>query len=80
MRFGPERRLVSPEYDGWCRRNIVGDHDRKHSAKLAGGGGGTRTCNQTIMSGRISIRLVDLAAVSFVLDRVCCVSTWSFQV
>jgi hypothetical protein len=36
-----------------------------------GGPGRTRTCNQTVMSGGISIGFVDFAAFSFVFDRVC---------
>jgi hypothetical protein len=33
-----------------------------------------RTCNQTVMSGRILISFVDFAAFSFGFDCVCCVS------
>jgi hypothetical protein len=40
----------------------------------AGGPGRTRTCNQTVMSGRIEVSFVDWAAFSFDFDRVCCVS------
>jgi hypothetical protein len=39
-----------------------------------GGPGRTRTCNQTVMSGRIEVSFVDWAAFSFDFDRVCCVS------
>jgi hypothetical protein len=38
-----------------------------------GGPGRTRTCNQTVMSGRISISFVDFAAFLFDFDRVRCV-------
>jgi hypothetical protein len=35
-----------------------------------GGPGRTRTCNQTVMSGRLSISFVDFAAFLFDFDRV----------
>src|SRR6266849_4518 len=47
---------------------------------LAGGPGRTRTCNQTVMSGRISTRFVDFAVFSFAFDCVCCVLARSFLV
>src|SRR6478609_11750495 len=40
-------------------------------AGLFGGPGRTRTCNQTVMSGRISIGFIDFAVFSFDFDRVC---------
>jgi hypothetical protein len=45
-----------------------------------GGPGRTRTCNQTVMSGRISARFVDFAVFSFAFDCVCCVLARSFLV
>jgi hypothetical protein len=45
-----------------------------------GGPGRTRTCNQTVMSGRISVSFVDFAAVSPAFDRVRCVLMRSFLV
>jgi hypothetical protein len=42
-----------------------------HSVCIFGGPGRTRTCNQTVMSGRLSIRFVDFAEVLFRFDRVC---------
>jgi hypothetical protein len=33
--------------------------------------GATRTCNQTVMSGRISISFVDFSVFLFGFDRVC---------
>jgi len=43
-----------------------------------GGPGGTRTCGQTVMSGRIKAAIVDLAAFSLEIDRVRCVLVRSF--
>jgi hypothetical protein len=45
-----------------------------------GGPGRTRTCNQTVMSGRISISFVDFATFSFDFARVCCDWLTSFLV
>jgi hypothetical protein len=39
-----------------------------------------RTCNQAVMSGRILIRFVDFAALSFDSDRVRCGSIGLFLV
>src|SRR6266446_5576268 len=50
------------------------------SRAKAGGPGRTRTCNQTVMSGRILIDFVDLAAFSFGYDRVRCDLMRSFLV
>jgi hypothetical protein len=50
------------------------------SRAKAGGPGRTRTCNQTVMSGRISVRFVDFAAVSSAFDRVRCGLIRSFLV
>ncbi len=49
-------------------------------ASEGGGPGRTRTCNQTVMSGRISIRFVDDAAFLPRFDRVRCGSMSSFLV
>jgi hypothetical protein len=45
-----------------------------------GGPGRTRTCNQTVMSGGITIGFVDLAVFLFQSDRVHCASVGSFLV
>jgi hypothetical protein len=45
-----------------------------------GGPGKTRTCNQTVMSGRMSIEFVDFNAVSFDFDGIRCVLIGSFLV
>ena len=45
-----------------------------------GGPGRIRTCNQTVMSGRISVRFVDFAAFSSAFDRVCFRLVLSFLV
>ena len=45
-----------------------------------GGPGRTRTCNQTVMSGRKSTGFVDFAVFLFAFDRVRCVSTRLFLV
>jgi len=45
-----------------------------------GGPGRTRTCNQTVMSGRISTTFVDFLAVLFDFDGVRCTSIVSFLV
>jgi hypothetical protein len=50
------------------------------SRAKAGGPGRTRTCNQTVMSGRIVDALVDFLAPSFELDRVRCYSFTRFLV
>ena len=42
--------------------------------EILGGPGRTRTCNQTVMSGGISIGLNDFAAVLFDSGRACYVS------
>jgi hypothetical protein len=46
----------------------------------AGGPGRTRTCNQTVMSGGISISFVDFAAFSIAFDGIRCVSITLFLV
>src|SRR5437868_6882310 len=46
----------------------------------AGWPGRTRTCNQTVMSGRISISFVDFAVFSFDFVRVRCALIRSFLV
>src|SRR6187551_995252 len=45
-----------------------------------GGPGRTRTCNQTVKSGRKSTGFVDFAVFLFAFDRVRCVSTRLFLV
>jgi hypothetical protein len=50
------------------------------SRAKAGGPGRTRTCNQTVMSGGISISFVDFAGFSFDFGRVHCLSLRSFLV
>jgi hypothetical protein len=58
----------------------------KFGAKLqkavdfAGGPGRTRTCNQTVMSGRIKAGFVDFVVFSSEIDRVRCVPEMSFLV
>jgi hypothetical protein len=64
-----------------ARRFWCGDLERDSlSHRFAGGPGRTRTCNQTVMSGRISISFVDFPAFSFEFDRVRCVLVRSFLV
>ena len=45
---------------------------------ILGGPGRTRTCNQTVMSGGISIGFVDFAALLFDFDCVRCISIGLF--
>jgi hypothetical protein len=45
-----------------------------------GGPGRTRTCNQTVMSGRIMVRIVDFAAFSSEIECVRCDLMRSFLV
>jgi hypothetical protein len=52
----------------------------KQDIDILGGPDRTRTCNQTVMSGRIAISFVDFAAFSFDLDRVRCASFTPFLV
>ncbi len=53
---------------------------RPYTIDFFGGPGRTRTCNQTVMSGRISVGFVDFATFLFDLDRVRCVSIRLFLV
>jgi hypothetical protein len=50
------------------------------SRAKAGGPGRTRTCNQTVMSGGITIGFVDVAVFLSLFDRVRCASVGSFLV
>src|SRR6266700_1182509 len=50
------------------------------SRAKAGGPDGTRTCNHTVMSGRISISFVDFTAVSAAFDRIRCFLMRTFLV
>jgi hypothetical protein len=61
------RRLDRPEAEARFRLRVqIGGSDR------------TRTCNQTVMSGRRSISLVDFSSFSFGFDRVHRVSSGRF--
>jgi hypothetical protein len=50
------------------------------SRAKAGGPGRARTCNQTFMSGRITVGFVDFASISLSLMRVRCRLMTSFLV
>ncbi len=52
----------------------------KQDTDILGGPGRTRTCNQTVMSGRILVAFVDFAVLRFDFDRVRCASMASFLV
>src|ERR1700760_892525 len=62
------------------RRHRRGSGATQGARTLAGGPGRTRTCNQTVMSGRISIGFVDFTAFLFDFDTVRCTSMASFLV
>jgi hypothetical protein len=55
-----------------CGDNCGGEQTEIWSQFVTCGPGRTRTCNQTVMSGRITIGFVDFLAFSFEDDRVRC--------
>jgi hypothetical protein len=59
------RKKIASANDNGCSRTAA-DHQ-------CGGPGRTRTCNQTVMSGRILIGFVDFAAVLLDFELVRCV-------
>jgi hypothetical protein len=62
----------SPILEGFSRALAnIGEQERMLQNELCGGPGRTRTCNQTVMSGRISTRFVDFPWFLFDFDRVC---------
>ena len=52
--------------------------DKQHDTSP--GGPADRTCNQTVMSGRINVGLVDSSAFPCWFDHVRCVLVWTFLV
>ena len=52
------------------KEDIVGAAALLASRAKAGGPGRTRTCNQTVMSGRIKVAIADSTAFSCAMDRV----------
>jgi hypothetical protein len=64
------------------RRCSLGRHRQAVGCllRLAHNPGRIQTCNQTVMSGRLSISFVDFAPFSSAVDCVCCVSVRSFLV
>ena len=72
------------EYHSKIRKKIASANDNGCSRTAAdhqcGGPGRTRTCNQTVMSGGITMGFVDVAVFLSQSDRVRCLSVGSFLV
>ncbi|CCD94893.1 hypothetical protein BRAO375_3780008 [Bradyrhizobium sp. ORS 375] len=62
------------------RRGRSDKNRSKEAVEISGGPGRTRTCNQTVMSGRISISFVDFPAFSYDFKAFRIVSFTSFLV
>jgi hypothetical protein len=79
---GREARLAEPSLARTARLRPMASARQPSLASRAkaGGPGRTRTCNQTVMSGRRSIGSVDFAEFSICFDRVRCVLFASFLV
>jgi len=87
---GPPSSVASSPSSLSLRSSYAGHHASPFVFRVAaprvaqgakrGGPGRTRTCNQTVMSGRRSISFVDSAAALFDFDHVRCVSISLFLV
>src|SRR5262249_19898825 len=68
----PTLTAITHAVNPWTiRRSSASDSELVRTRKMfVGGPGRTRTCNQTVMSGRISISFVDFAVFLFDFDRV----------